>query len=77
MHALKFRVVPKPFSVGAVRRLTCEPVMDGSDGKGRPLILLVIPEQEEHRYADSVCFSYEAKTTETEYSDALRTFYLL
>ena len=30
--------------------------MDGSDGKGRPLILLVSPEQEEHRYADSVCF---------------------
>ena len=46
-------------------------------GKGGHFFLLVNLEQEEHRYVDSVCFGYEAKTTETEYSDALRTFYLL
>jgi len=36
----------KPFPVGAVRRFTCAPVMDGCDGKGRPLILLVSSELE-------------------------------
>jgi len=46
-------------------------------GKGDPFFLLVNLEQKEHRYVDSVCFRCEAKTTETEYSDALRTFYLL